>query len=297
LFGFTGRAESTATGLRNHWNRWTDSHTADWMSEDPAGFAGRDANTRRYCGNEPVTRTDPTGLQRSTTGAMYLANIWERKKLVTALKTIDTQCAKYSYYDVAGVKAFLRDITTLVTSKFVKSIWAPDIIFGSGAWNTKTRTLSYWDLIPKMSPPLIIHELTHALDHKNGWYLGFFNFAAAILSSEQLAYSVQHLFQNVYLLERFEDNVKAGRYVNASQVQQDWQSAWIQLAAFSTTTVYVNGVDKGRITNAMLEDVAKKTGLSFSYAKLAPVYQQLVNKHLPFPVQLREPRGLPKAFK
>jgi len=62
LFGFTGRPESKATGLRNHLNRWTDPRTADWLSEDPSGFTAGDTNTRRYCGNSPTNVTDPTGL-------------------------------------------------------------------------------------------------------------------------------------------------------------------------------------------------------------------------------------------
>jgi len=62
LFGFTGRPEDTSTGLRNHGNRWTDPRTGDWMSEDPIGLIGRDANTHRYCGNNPMNATDPSGL-------------------------------------------------------------------------------------------------------------------------------------------------------------------------------------------------------------------------------------------
>ena len=37
--------------------------TGQYMSNDPSGLAGWDTNVRRYVGNEPVSFTDPTGLQ------------------------------------------------------------------------------------------------------------------------------------------------------------------------------------------------------------------------------------------
>src|SRR5207253_2633309 len=33
-----------------------------WISEDPIGFTGADANLYRYVGNSPTNRTDPSGL-------------------------------------------------------------------------------------------------------------------------------------------------------------------------------------------------------------------------------------------
>ncbi len=63
LFGFTGRPIDNATGLQNNLNRWYDAKTGCWMSKDPIGFEGRDANQYRYVGNSPTAFTDPTGLE------------------------------------------------------------------------------------------------------------------------------------------------------------------------------------------------------------------------------------------
>jgi RHS repeat-associated protein len=41
-------------------NRWYDPSTGRFLSEDPTGL-GADVNPYRYCGNSPLTRTDPTG--------------------------------------------------------------------------------------------------------------------------------------------------------------------------------------------------------------------------------------------
>ncbi len=62
LFGFTGRPSQTDTGLQNNLGRWYDPEIAIWITEDPISFRGGDANLYRYCGNDPVNSTDPSGL-------------------------------------------------------------------------------------------------------------------------------------------------------------------------------------------------------------------------------------------
>ena len=62
LFAFTGRAFDASTSLQNNLNRWYDAQTGRWLSQDPIGFEGGDANPCRYVGNCPTSRSDPTGL-------------------------------------------------------------------------------------------------------------------------------------------------------------------------------------------------------------------------------------------
>jgi len=62
LFGFTGRARDEETGLHYYRARYYDPAVGQFLSEDPAGFAAGDANLRRYVGNDPVNRVDPTGM-------------------------------------------------------------------------------------------------------------------------------------------------------------------------------------------------------------------------------------------
>ena len=62
LFGFTGRAFDANTQIQNNLNRWYDANTGRWLSKDPIGFEGRDANPYRYVGNDPINATDPSGL-------------------------------------------------------------------------------------------------------------------------------------------------------------------------------------------------------------------------------------------
>ena len=63
IFGYTGKMLDEATGLQNNLNRWYDSQTGRWISQDPIGFAAGDANLYRYVGNHPTYARDPSGLQ------------------------------------------------------------------------------------------------------------------------------------------------------------------------------------------------------------------------------------------
>jgi RHS repeat-associated protein len=61
---FTGRPFDAATQLQNNLNRWYDASVGRWLTEDPIGFGAGDPNLYCYVGNDPLTRTDPTGRVR-----------------------------------------------------------------------------------------------------------------------------------------------------------------------------------------------------------------------------------------
>jgi len=61
LFGFTGRPFDEYTGLQNNLNRWYDASVGAWISNDPIGFNGRDANPYSYVSNHPTDASDPQG--------------------------------------------------------------------------------------------------------------------------------------------------------------------------------------------------------------------------------------------
>lgn len=62
VLAYTARPLDPATGLQNNLNRWYDAAVGRWLSEDPIGFEGGDDNLYRYCGNEPVSFLDSSGL-------------------------------------------------------------------------------------------------------------------------------------------------------------------------------------------------------------------------------------------
>ena len=68
---FTGVLTDIFTSLNYHRARWLDTSTGRWMSEDPIGFLGKDANLSRLVHNSPLTNVDPTGLAEQGWGKIW----------------------------------------------------------------------------------------------------------------------------------------------------------------------------------------------------------------------------------
>jgi RHS repeat-associated protein len=64
-FGYTGRETDLESGLMYYRARYYDPGAGRFISEDPIGFDGGDANLYRYVGNSPTNYTDAFGLFRN----------------------------------------------------------------------------------------------------------------------------------------------------------------------------------------------------------------------------------------
>ncbi|MEM9701811.1 MAG: RHS repeat-associated core domain-containing protein, partial [Planctomycetota bacterium] len=61
-YAYTGREWDADAELYYYRARWYDPVAGRFISEDPLGFGGGDANVQRYGGNGPLNGIDPTGL-------------------------------------------------------------------------------------------------------------------------------------------------------------------------------------------------------------------------------------------
>ncbi len=61
-YQFTGREYDATTGLQYSRGRWFDPNLGRFISEDPLGFRGGDANLYAYVWTSPGMYRDPTGL-------------------------------------------------------------------------------------------------------------------------------------------------------------------------------------------------------------------------------------------
>ncbi len=77
-FLFTGREYEAETDFYYYRARFYDPESGRFLSQDPLGFDGGDANLYRYVSNSPLNGTDPSGLTSSfetrlLAGAQYVA--------------------------------------------------------------------------------------------------------------------------------------------------------------------------------------------------------------------------------
>jgi RHS repeat-associated protein len=61
-FGFAGRDIESVGGMTYNRNRYYSTSSGRFISQDPIGFGGGDANLYRYVKNSPTNATDPSGL-------------------------------------------------------------------------------------------------------------------------------------------------------------------------------------------------------------------------------------------
>jgi RHS repeat-associated protein len=66
------------TGLYHVGARAYDPRTARWLQRDPIDASSGDPNLYRYCGNDPVNRADPSGLDGLDDAAHFTAGWGDR---------------------------------------------------------------------------------------------------------------------------------------------------------------------------------------------------------------------------
>ncbi len=66
---YTGRPWDADVEAYDNRARWYDPSAGRFLSEDPSGFSGGDANLYRYCGNNSPNNNDPSGLCWKGVGA------------------------------------------------------------------------------------------------------------------------------------------------------------------------------------------------------------------------------------
>ena len=75
-YQWTGREYDAEIDLQYNRSRYYDPSVGRWILQDPLGFGAGDSNLYRYCKNNPVTGTDPSGLQTAPAG--ITATNWKK---------------------------------------------------------------------------------------------------------------------------------------------------------------------------------------------------------------------------
>lgn len=88
-YKYTGR-EDDGTGLYYYRARYYSPRLQRFVSEDPIGFAGSDANLYRYVGGNPVSNRDPSGLGPISFWACTGLNaVWQVSEFARPLSALE----------------------------------------------------------------------------------------------------------------------------------------------------------------------------------------------------------------
>jgi RHS repeat-associated protein len=134
------RESDTETGLYYYHARYYDPALGRFLSEDPIGFAGGQANLYAYVGNDPIDFTDPFGLRRLTD--------CEKQKLAPYIPKIDLDKADLHDGEVPWYLG--KDYSGITRGN--------DIYFRPGVYDSST--------IDGLA--VLGHELVHVGQYRNG---------------------------------------------------------------------------------------------------------------------------------
>ena len=148
-YAYTGRELDVETGLQYNRARYYDGATGRWTSQDPLGFDAGDSNLYRYVSNQPLSLSDPSGLEPDMPWGS-INKIWSgvlspaskefkekfKKQTGHEWKTVDVRVYASDYYtpnDINSLKKSLLQPASNFYNKFgveirwdVRRIKTPD---------------------------------------------------------------------------------------------------------------------------------------------------------------------------
>ncbi|HEV8379778.1 MAG TPA: RHS repeat-associated core domain-containing protein [Tepidisphaeraceae bacterium] len=121
-FAYTGQEYDAESGLYFYNARYYDPKVGRFISQDPIGFEGGDANLYRYVGNNSVNEVDPTGLITgggfmNAIGSAYRGEIGDPLQSPYSISTAPTPVIGGAFSSSSGFSVgFNRGITGLTPS-------------------------------------------------------------------------------------------------------------------------------------------------------------------------------------
>lgn len=142
-FMFTGREYIKELGIYDYRNRMYHPDLGRFMQKDPIGFDAGDANLFRYCGNDPVNRTDPFGLHSWDNPPDYPPLSGEQMRGIgQGMMSI----GGYGAYVAAGTFFFHQAASGYIAASSL-------LVYGAGSWLEKNAPYAPVESYSKPPPP------------------------------------------------------------------------------------------------------------------------------------------------
>jgi len=272
-----------------------------WLQWDPNGYVDG-VTLYEYVRCRPTVATDPRGL------ATWYWRDWRpsHNHVLSKLQEEDRKHSGALYYGPSGLQSLFGQlygvVGDLAGAGRVPAFVGPHY----GHWTNEVRYTSG----AAMTPPVMVHEVVHALDDKRDWYLTAW---PAREQAEALAYGAQHLLERVDaslqgfdLMWAHNQVIVGGKPIAAGiperacdEIRTQWVNSWRALNGIFDDPVAWYGWgnvawygDRGTgatilpaknwgfgelrrtVTSADLWDVNAKLGLRFSCAQLKAIYEK-----------------------
>jgi RHS repeat-associated protein len=182
---FTGQLWMPQAGLYDYRNRAYSPTLTRFLQPDPIGFAGGDANLYRYCGNNPVNWSDPTGTTVRFSG--------DRAAINSAINYLSGSPTFSSIY--SGLHSSSRVYTITTNYSFPNGSFGP--LVGSGGVIVWNPSLGLWVTSAQgiqSAAMVLAHELAghaHNWDTNPGKYEGDSDTDAGVYDNMEEYYAGQ----------------------------------------------------------------------------------------------------------
>ena len=264
---------------------------ARWLSRDPLMFSTVNASLRRYvaspnfyeyCYSSPVTNVDPSGLFDGPMEWEHLRNMTPQNKqaeLASRISEIRNMHSQYRYYSPANLRQFF-DLMEWVVKYQVSGAYEYSTANyrAAASYKVMSNSMQFPTTIGAVSDAVLLHELVHALDDSQDWYIT--KWSDGGVESEALAYAAEYMIRATFKLRQFEDRISSGaRFMDCQTITKEWREAWWLMgnpAAFGF--IADSGVSVRRLRSGDFKDARLKLWLRFSCEELRKVYQERLTR-------------------
>jgi len=286
---FTGRRLDTLDNgdlkLQHNRHRTYDPETGRWLTQDPIGYKDG-MNLYQYAMSAPIRFSDPYGLFNDHSGVKELKGPDWRGMAAESLRQAEEIHKGSLYYEKGntGLQGFFSTMRQTLQQVGVRGGIFLSWSDMDASYATVMNTISI--RIDSRDPLQIVHELVHALDDRNDWYIR--PGGTDEDNAEKLAQGTERLLERVTALQEMENVDGLGHWMADPQrpggdwldAIEQWVFIWQRFSGLPNVRIkYPGGKSGPEIGTGGFEDIESKLGLRFKCVELRGIYENYLKEH------------------